>query len=121
MVKYELKRTESILIVEPAGPLEASDFEHLNQEVDPYIAETGRLGGLLIHARSFPGWHDPAALLSHMKFVGNHLPKIGKVAVVSDSPLSVFPQLASLFAPAKIRHFDYAKNEAALEWLGGKE
>jgi hypothetical protein len=121
MVKYELKREESILIVEPAGALEAGDFERLNQEVDPYIAETGELGGLMVYTRSFPGWNDPSAFLSHMRFVGNHLPKIKKAAVVSDSAFSIFPQLASLFAPAKIRHFDYAQKDAAFEWLKGKE
>jgi hypothetical protein len=121
MVKHELRRAESILIVEPAGPLEASDFEHLNEEVDPYILEKGQLGGLMIYTKSFPGWNDLNALLSHMRFVKNHLRKIERIAAVTDSALSILPQLASLFAASKIHHFDYANRDAALEWLKGEK
>jgi hypothetical protein len=49
-VTFDLRREESILIVTPGGPLEASDFERLALEVDPCIAEKGRLAGLMIRA-----------------------------------------------------------------------
>ena len=35
MLKYELNRAESILIIMPGGPLESADFEKLIQEVIP--------------------------------------------------------------------------------------
>jgi len=56
MLKYELNRAESILIIMPSGPLKSKDFEKLVQEVDPYIKEKGKLNGLMIYAKSFPGW-----------------------------------------------------------------
>jgi hypothetical protein len=43
MLKYELNRAESILIIMPDGPLKSADFEKLIQEVDPYIKEKGIL------------------------------------------------------------------------------
>ena len=69
MVKSELLKDKGVLIVSPEGPLAASDFEHLAREVDPYIEQNGRLHGLMVHAKFFPGWADFAALLSHLKFV----------------------------------------------------
>ena len=54
MLKYELNRTESILILMPDGPLVSADFEKLIQEVDPYLHEKGKLNGLMIYA-IFPG------------------------------------------------------------------
>ena len=65
MLNFELNRAESILILKPIGPLESADFEKLAREVDPYIIEKGILNGLMIYAKSFPGWNNFAAFLSH--------------------------------------------------------
>ena len=118
MVKSELLKDKGVLIVSPEGPLAASDFEHLAREVDPYIEQNGRLHGLMVHAKFFPGWADFAALLSHLKFVKDHQSKIEKVAAVSDSGfLKIIPSVASHFVKAEVRHFDYQDKEKALEWL----
>jgi len=66
MIAFEINRENSILIVEPAGPLEASDFEELGRAVDPYIEEVGHLNGLMIYTESFPGWQDFGALIKHL-------------------------------------------------------
>jgi len=118
MLKYELNRAESILILKPIGPLESTDFEKLVQEVDPYIRETGKLNGLMIYVKSFPGWDNFAAFLSHMKFVKNHHQKVKKIAAVTGSGfLSIMPQVANHFIQAEVRHFDYDDKDAALDWL----
>jgi tRNA U38,U39,U40 pseudouridine synthase TruA len=118
MLKYELNHAEGILIIRPNGPLESTDFEKLVQEVDPYIIEKGKLNGLMICAKSFPGWDNFAAFLSHMKFVKNHHQKIKKIAAVTDSSfLSIMPQVANHFVKAEIKHFDYDDKDAALNWL----
>ena len=118
MLKYELNRAESILIIMPDGPLESADFEKLIQEVDPYIKEKGKLKGLMIYAKSFPGWDNFAAFLSHIKFVKNHHQKVKKIAAVTDGAfLSIMPQVANHFVQAEVRHFDYAERDAALNWL----
>ena len=118
MLDYELNRAESILILKPVGPLESTDFDKLVREVDPYIREKGKLKGLMIYAKSFPGWDSFAAFLSHIKFVKNHHQKIKKIAAVTGSGfLSIMPQVANHFVHAEVRHFDYADKAAALNWL----
>ncbi|MFK5927471.1 MAG: STAS/SEC14 domain-containing protein [Desulfuromusa sp.] len=118
MLKHELLHDKSILIVVPEAPLEAQDFEDLNREIDPYIAETGRLKGLMIYTESFPGWETFAAFISHLKFVKNHHQQIGKVAAVTDSGfLAILPRVASHFVQAEIRHFSWDDKEKALDWL----
>lgn len=118
MLKHELLRNDSILIVIPEDPLEVKDFEELNREVDPYIAETGKLNGLMIYAESFPGWDNFASFLQHMKFVKDHHQKIGKVAAVTDNSfLSILPRVARHFVQAEIRHFAWHDKEAAIVWL----
>jgi len=118
MLKYELNRSDGILILKPMGPLESTDFEILAGEVDPYILEKGTLNGLMIYAKSFPGWDNFAAFLSHMKFVKNHHQKIKKIAAVTGSGfLSIMPQIARHFIQAEVRHFDYDDKDTALDWL----
>lgn len=118
MLNHELMRGEGILIVTPEGCLEAADFERLAGEVDSYIEEKGALNGLMIYVKSFPGWDDFAALLSHIRFVRNHHQKIRKVASVTDNGfLSILPRVARHFVRAEVRHFDYGDREAALDWL----
>ena len=118
MLDYELNRADGILIVKPRGPLKSTDFEKLVQEVDPYINEKGKLNGLMIYAKSFPGWDNFAAFLAHMKFVTNHHQRIKKIAAVTDgSFLSIMPQVANHFVQAEVKHFDYDDKDAALNWL----
>ena len=118
MIQHELQRDTGILIITPQGPLEQKDFEMLAHEVDPYIEEKGKLNGLMIHAKSFSGWNDFAALVSHFKFVKNHHQHIAKIAAVTDSGfLSILPSIAKHFVRADVRHFDYNDKENALKWL----
>ena len=118
MIARELLRDRGILIVKPEGPLEQTDFGALAREVDPYIEAQGKLNGLLISAKSFPGWKDFAALVSHLKFVKNHHQKIKKVAAVTDSGfLSIMPHIANHFVDAEVKHFEYRDKDRALDWL----
>ena len=118
MLKHELSRNESILIVRPEAPLEAKDFEELNREIAPNIEDGGKLHGLMIYTESFPGWENFAAFLSHIKFIKDHHQKIEKVAAVTDSGfLSIMPHVAGHFIQAEIRHFAWGEKDAALDWL----
>ena len=83
MLNHELRLDQGLLVLRPDGPLEASDFAIVQGLVDAYLAKSGTLRGVLIHAnRGFPGWKDFAALVAHLKFVKDHHRKIEKVAVV---------------------------------------
>ena len=72
MLKHELLRDDGILVSKPGGALEASDFERVARELDPYIEERGDLRGLLIEAESFPGGCDFASFISHLRFIRDH-------------------------------------------------
>jgi hypothetical protein len=118
MLNHELLKDDGILVVNPEGALEASDFEALAGEVDPFIEEKGNLRGLLIEAQSFPGWSDFGAFVSHLRFIRDHHRHIGKVAAVSDSTvLSIAPNIANHFVNAEVRHFEFAERDAAIAWL----
>ena len=118
MISHQLLREEGILIVSPEGRLESADFERIAAEVDPYIEEKGTLKGLMIRAKSFPGWKDFGALISHMKFIKNHHTKIKRVAAVADGAiLSIMPLVVDHFLHAEVRHFGYEDQEAAMKWL----
>lgn len=118
MLQHELRRDIGILIVTPQGPLREKDFEILSREVDPYIEAKGKLNGLMIHTKTFPGWVDFAAIVSHFKFVINHQQHIARVAVVTDNGLfAKLPRIVNLFVRTEIRHFDYGDKENALKWL----
>ena len=118
MLNHEFLRDDGILVLKPNGVLEASDFETVARELDPYIEERGDLRGLLIEAESFPGWSDFAAFISHLRFIRDHHRHIARVAAVSDSAfLSIAPRIASHLVNAEVRHFEFARRDAAIAWL----
>jgi hypothetical protein len=118
MLNHKLLSPEGILILEPASPLEAADFEALGSEIDPYIAEHGKLPGLMIHAKAFPGWTNLEAFLAHIRFIEGHLQKVQKLAIVSDNHiLTEVPKIFAHLVHAEVRHFAESEYAAALQWL----
>jgi hypothetical protein len=118
MIKFELLKDAGVLIVEPQGALSAEDFREISRVVDPYITERGKLVGLLIEAKSFPGWDSFAALIGHLKFVRDHHRNIDRVAAVTDSAfLKIAPKIAEHFAHPEIRVFASSEKASALAWL----
>ena len=118
MLSHELRHDAEILVLSPEGPLEAADFRGLSGLVDAYLDQNGKLRGVLIKAKSFPGWKDFAALLAHLKFVKDHIQRIEKVAVVADGAFAnIMPKIANHFVHAQVRHFDLEREDAAWDWL----
>ncbi|MEO7065802.1 MAG: STAS/SEC14 domain-containing protein [Rhodanobacter sp.] len=118
MLKHQLLLPEGILVLEPAGPLQVTDFEELARVIDPYIAEHGRLSGLMIHAKTFPGWTDLHAFGAHMKFIKSHYQKVARLTLVTDSKLlEELPKLAGHLVQVQIKHFSESQYEEALHWL----
>jgi hypothetical protein len=56
MIRFELLKDAGALVVQPQSALSAYDFRKIARVVDPYINEYGKLTGLLIEAKYFPGW-----------------------------------------------------------------
>lgn len=120
MIKYTIIEPESLLILEPDVPLEAADFEFLALHLDPYIAEQGKLPGLMIHTKKFPGWANVAAFTTHMRFVKNHLKNVTRVAMVSDSKvLTDVSRIADHLVNTEVKHFSDSAYDEALQWLKG--
>jgi hypothetical protein len=118
MLNHELRHDDKILVLSPDGPLEAADFTALASDVDAYLEQHGTLRGVLIRAKSFPGWKDFGALLAHLKFVKEHHRSIERVALVADGTFAhIMPQIGAHFVHAHVRHFDLAREDAAWDWL----
>ena len=118
MIEFELLRDRGVLILSPDGPLEKADFERLAQDIDPFIASNGKLTGLMICAKAFPGWDSFGALVSHFKFVKDHHRKIERIAAVTDSEfLKTVPHIAKHFVSADVRQFASGQKTEVLAWL----
>lgn len=118
MIEHYWHCDHSVLEICPLGPLQETDFQALEAQVDPVISEHGRLAGLLINAGHFPGWEGFAALISHCVFLRDYHRRIHKIAVVSDHTLLGFmPRLVDHFVGAEVRPFPAADYQQALSWL----
>ena len=118
MITYQILEEDSIVIIEPKGPLSTGDFQQLTADVDLYLTRAGSLKGILVHAIAFPGWEDFKGMVSHLRFVRDHHRLIKRVALASDSMLAeIMPKLVSHFVNAEVRGFAYEDRDAALEWL----
>ena len=118
MIRFELLKDAGVLLVEPESSLSAGDFREISRAIDPYIRERGKLTGLLIEAKSFPGWDSFGALIQHIKFVHDHHRKIDRVAAVTDNVfLKIAPRIAEHFAHPEIRVFASGEKARALAWL----
>jgi len=114
MINAELLRDEGILVVAPVDRLESADFAKLRLLVDPYLEAHDKLSGLLIYAKSFPGWDSFASLLSQLRFVRDNQNRIPRVVAVTDnSILAILPAVADHFTAAEVRHFDYRERDTA--------
>jgi len=121
MIEVKLNKETGIVTVVPSAPLNKEDFIHLANEVDPYIEKEGKLHGLIIQVKSFPGWEDFAGLISHLQFVREHHKKIEKVAAVSDGRIvSIMPKIVDHFVNAKVKYFHYDSNHQAIMCVQNK-
>lgn len=118
MLKVTLNKSDGIALIEPGGMLTEADFIIAASVIDPYIEESGKLHGIIIHAEFFPGWQSFAALLQHLRFVADHHTKIDRVAFVTDSPLGEFNEhFASHFVSAEVKHFSFTEMDDAKNWI----
>ena len=118
MLKIDFIESEGIAILEPDGKLSESDFKNASKTIDPYIEKVGKLNGLIIYTRSFPGWDSFSSFITHMKFVKEHHKKVSRIAIVTDSVIgNMGESIASHFINAEIKHFVFNELEAAKKWI----
>ncbi len=121
MIETEWLREDAVLAIRPAGEIRKDDFAKIGALIDPVIARKGRLEGLLVDARAFAGWDDAGALVSHLRFAGEHQPKVARIAVVGDHWwLAAAPAMEPFFG-TPIRIFGNGEDAAARDWLLASE
>ena len=97
----------------PDGPLSRQNFVAVATVITPYLEKAGVLKGLVIYAKSFPGWDSFAALSSHLRFVKEHHQKISRAAFATNSVVGNFAEtVASHFVNAAIKDFSSQELEA---------
>ena len=117
MLKIEVDEAAGIAVLEPKSALSEADFRAAASAIDPLI-EQGGLKGLIILARSFPGWDSFGALATHLRFVRDHHEHVRRVALVTDSRVgNLAKNLAKHFVSADIKRFPYAEVDAARQWI----
>jgi len=118
MLSVQIDEVMGVALLEPDGPLSKEDFISAAKVIDPWIEQKGKLKGLIIHTKSFPGWESFAALSSHLTFVKEHHKKITRVALATDSKVGLFAEnIAKHFVKAEIRLFPYKNIEEAKSWV----
>jgi len=118
MLNVNLDTTTGIAVIEPVGQLEKEDFINASKLIDPYIEENGKLNGIIIHSKSFPGWDSFGAMIKHMKFVKEHHTNVTHVAFVTDSKLcSAAENIADHFVKAEVKNFSFNEMNEAKAWI----
>lgn len=122
MLNIKLNDKDGIATLEPDGALSEEDFVLARESIDSFIQKFGKLNGLIIHVKSFPGWDSFSALVQHLKFVNEHHKKVSRIAFVTDSFAGeVAEHVASHFVSAKLKNFAFNELEDAKKWILKKE
>lgn len=120
---FRVLEDRKVAVLEPSGQLRAEDFDAVEARVDAWLEETGgRLAGLVVHAREFPGWENLGSMLRHLRFVRDHHRRVARVALAADGALGEFAEhIGSHFVEAEVKHFGHDQLEAATAWAAGEE
>jgi len=122
MLQVHLNEKDYIAILKPNGPLSDNDFVLARDIIDPFIEDTGKLKGIIVYTKSFPGWDSFSALIGQLRFVNDHHKKVSKVAFVTDSVVGEFvEQIGKHFIEAEIKTFDFDNFEEAKNWIISKK
>lgn len=119
-IDITLDAETGILVLEPAldTALSEDDFEAVGKTIRDYLKDHERVRGIMIHTRRFPGWQSIGALFAHLKFINSVHDKIGKVALVTNSPMGSFADhVLDPLMLAKVRRFDFDQRDEAMTWL----
>jgi len=120
MLSVNIHEEDGIVVLEPHGALTENDFIAAATIVDPFIERQGKLNGVMIHAKDFPGWDSFTAMLTHLRFVRDHHTKVARVAMVTDSMLGDLAEvLTGHFVQAEVKHFKFNEFKQARLWLLG--
>jgi len=113
-----LDEKTKIAILEPKEELSKDDFIYANSLIDPFISKVGKLNGIIIYTKDFPGWSSFSAFLEHMEFIKDHHKQIKKLAFVTDSFVGEMAErVGSHFVSAEVKDFDFTALNEAKNWI----
>jgi hypothetical protein len=108
-----------VVVVDVGQALRREDVEAIASAVDSWLADHRELPGLVLHAPSFPGWENLGALVQHLRFVGGHQGRIGRVALAVDGqPVGIAARIAGSLLHPEVRRFAFAEVDEASAWAG---
>ena len=111
-----------VIVAEISEPLHAQDFDALAATAQEWLETHDGLQGIVLHARTFPGWQNTGALRRHIRFVRDHQRKVRRIAVATNSKLAdVAPRLARHLVQPDIRAFGYDELDRAISWAAGSD
>ncbi|HIP19011.1 MAG TPA: STAS/SEC14 domain-containing protein [Sulfurovum sp.] len=118
MLNITLDREKAIVTLEPEDILSKEDFDIAVKIIDSFVAEHGKLTGLIIASESFSIQKTFSALVKHLVFIKKYHKKLKRLAVVTDSDTEEFAEnIISHFINAEVRHFPFEKRKEAREWI----
>lgn len=116
-VSHYMMPATGVLVVDVNQPLRAQDFDAVAATADSWLATHPELPGIVIHARSFPGWENVTSMLHHIRFVRDHHRQVQRVAVAADGwSAEIVPRIAEHFVEASVRAFGFDEFETAVRW-----
>jgi len=118
MIDIKLDENERVAVVQLLGKLSEEDFKLAAMTIDPYIEKAGKLHGVVLCSKDFPGWDSFSGFTKHMKFIKDHHKKVDRVAIVTDSKLAnASEHIVKHFVSAEVQKFPYDQLEAAKKWV----
>jgi hypothetical protein len=116
-VSHHLDPATGVLVIDVDRPVRAQDIDAVATTTDDWLATHAELPGIVVHARSFPGWENLAGMLHHLRFVRDHHRRVRRVGVAADGrSATVLSGLAEHFTAASVRCFGFDEMPAALRW-----
>lgn len=106
-----------VLLVQPAGPLRATDFDVIAVAVDSWSRACSDLRGLVVQTHEFPGWENIAGFVHHVQVAPGHRDTVRRVALATDVHVPhVNPELAGRLIRADLRCFGHHELGSAISW-----
>jgi hypothetical protein len=106
-----------VLLVQPTGPLRATDFDAIALAIDPWSGTPGNLRGLVVQAGEFPGWENIAGFVRHVQVARGRRDAVRRVALATDAHVPhVKPELTEHFIRAELGRFGHYELGTAISW-----
>jgi len=107
-----------VLLLDAKQPFTEDDFQTISGIIDPYFAEHGELGGVIINSKKFPYWTSPQNRAQYINFASNNHHKFKKAALnMGGFFIKIVARIARSRVHPTIKMFKFNEIEKAQEWI----